>query len=299
LSSTLYNKLKSMTYSVSEYYKSILLKLKALYPHEEARAMVDRLFDHYLNLSPAKRVISANTLVRPDMMSLMDEAVNKLLHNVPLQYVIGEAYFMDMQFVVNSSVLIPRPETEEMVSLILKKYSGWKAEKSLTILDIGTGSGCIPIALKRHIPESNVSSIDVSKEALIVATANAAKNDADINFIHADILDHAQWETLPQFDIIVSNPPYVTYAEKELMQRNVLDHEPHIALFVPDDDPLLFYREIIALAKLKLYEEGSLWFEINEMFAKEIRDMALNQGFNEVNIIFDFHGKSRFLQCFK
>jgi release factor glutamine methyltransferase len=288
-----------MTYSASGYYKSIVLKLKVLYTNEEARAMADRLFDYYLNLSPAKRVLSANALVEADKISLMDEALSKLLRNVPLQYVIGEVCFMDMQFVVNSSVLIPRPETEEMVSLILKQYSKRNPENRLNILDIGTGSGCIPVAIKRHIPESDVSSIDISKDALIVATENAVKNGADINFIHGDILDQTQWETLSQFDIIVSNPPYVTYAEKSLMQLNVLDHEPHMALFVPDDDPLIFYQEIIALAKLKLYEAGSLWFEINEMFAEELRNMALNQGFKEVNIIFDFHGKSRFLQCLK
>ncbi|MDO9257977.1 MAG: peptide chain release factor N(5)-glutamine methyltransferase [Bacteroidales bacterium] len=295
----LYNKLRVMTYSVSEYYKNLVLKLKALYAQEEARAMADRLFYHYLNLSPAKRVLSANTLVEADRITLMDEALNKLLRNIPLQYVIGEASFMNLEFVVNSSVLIPRPETEEMVSLILKQYSDRMTGNKLNILDIGTGSGCIPIALKRYMPESNVSSIDVSKEALLVATENAKKNDVDINFIYADILDQTQWEALSQYDIIVSNPPYVTNTEKVLMQPNVLDHEPHIALFVPDHDPLIFYREIIALAKINLYKAGSLWFEINEMFADELRNMALNQGFKEVNIIFDFRGKSRFLQCLK
>jgi release factor glutamine methyltransferase len=288
-----------MAYSTNDYYKSIVLKLKALYTYEEARAMADRLFGHYLNLSPAKRVLSANTLLEADKIILMDEALDKLLRNVPLQYVIGEAFFMDMVFIVNSSVLIPRPETEEMVSLILKQYSGRKTGNKLNILDIGTGSGCIPIALKRYILESNISSIDVSKEALIVATANASNNKVEINFIEADILDKTYWSSLPEFDLIVSNPPYVTNAEKAQMQLNVIDHEPHVALFVPDDDPLIFYREIIALAKFKLHEAGSLWFEINEMFGNELRDIALNQGFKEVNIIFDFRGKSRFLQCLK
>jgi len=288
-----------MAFSTNDYYKSIVLKLKALYAYEEARAMADRLFDHYLNLSPSKRVLSVNTLLEADKITLMDEALGKLLRNVPLQYVIGEACFMDMVFSVNSSVLIPRPETEELVSLILKQYSGRKTGNKLNILDIGTGSGCIPVALKRNIPGSDVYSIDVSKEALLLATENAVKNDVDINFIHADILDQTQWEALPEFDIIVSNPPYVTNAEKAQMQLNVIDHEPHVALFVPDDDPLIFYRKIIDLAKIKLREAGSLWFEINEMFGNELRDMALNQGFKEVNIIFDFRGKSRFLQCLK
>ena len=293
------NKFTLMSLPVNDYFKSIVLKLKALYPAEEARAMAERLYEHYLHLSPSQRVISAAMVVDDDKISLVDEAVTKLLRNIPLQYVLGSAFFMGMDFMVNPSVLIPRPETEEMVSLILKQYSVRKTGHKLSILDIGTGSGCIPIALKRFIPDSNVSAIDISKEALKVASENAVINNAGINFIHADILDHTQWDELPQFDLIVSNPPYVTNEEKKQMQRNVLDHEPHNALFVPDDDPLVFYREIMALAKIKLCEAGSLWFEINEKFGYDLRDMALNQGFKEVNIIFDFRGKSRFLQCFK
>lgn len=288
-----------MSDTVNDFYNIIVLKLKALYSQEEAGAMADRLVEHYLDLSPTKRILSAKTMIDDNKIPLIKNALNQLLRNIPLQYVLGTAFFMDMEFIVNPSVLIPRPETEEMVSLILKQYSDRRTDHEFTILDIGTGSGCIPIVIKRYIPESTVSSIDFSADALKVATENARKNNVEVNFIHADILDQTLWKDLPQFDLIVSNPPYVTHAEKEQMQLNVLDHEPHTALFVPDDDPLLFYREIIALAKIKLCLEGCLWFEINEMFGEALRDMALNQGFKEVNIIFDFHGKSRFLQCFK
>jgi len=287
-----------MCNTVNCYYKSIVLKLKALYPAEEARAMADRLLENYLHLMPAQRIMSGAMLIDDSKIQLIDEAVNKLLSNIPLQYAIGKAFFMDMEFIVNPSVLIPRPETEEMVSLILKQFSGSEKKHKLNILDIGTGSGCIPIALKKNIPESNVSAIDFSKEALSVAAENAGLNNVRINFIHKDILDQAEWQDLPLFDLIVSNPPYVTHEEKKQMQRNVLDHEPHTALFVPDEDPLIFYRAIIKLSKIKLREAGCLWFEINEMFGVELRDMALSQGFKEVNIIFDFRGKSRFLQCF-
>jgi release factor glutamine methyltransferase len=183
--------------------------------------------------------------------------------------------------------------------LIFKYITEANTDNEPAILDIGTGSGCIAIALKRKLPKSNVLAIDISDEALKVAFENAMKNETEINFIHMDILDQAQWKGLPQFDIIVSNPPYVTNAEKVHMQLNVLDHEPHTALFVPDDDPLLFYREIFVLAKIKLREAGSLWFEINEMFGDDLKYMAKDQGFNEVNIIFDFHGKSRFLHAIK
>ena len=288
-----------MSCSINVLYKSTVLKLKVLHPAEEARAMADRLFEHYFKLSPVQRVLSGTLLADDNKILLIEDALSKLLHNVPLQYVTGKAFFMDMEFVVNSSVLIPRPETEELVSLVLKQYSCRESGNELKILDIGTGSGCIPIALKKYLPGSEVFAIDISKEALSIATENAAINEVKINFINADILDHSQWNQLPQFDLIISNPPYVTNSEKELMRPNVLDHEPHTALFVPDEDPLIFYREIIALSKIKLREAGSLWFEINEMFGNELKDMAISQGFREVNIIFDFRGKSRFLQCLK
>lgn len=288
-----------MADSIHNLYKTIVLKLKAIYADEEARAMADRLFEHYFHLIPTQRVMAGNTIADETRLTLIEESVSKLLSHVPLQYVLGSAFFMDLELFVNSSVLIPRPETEELVSLILKHYSGRKTGKGLKILDIGTGSGCIAIALNRYLPESHVSAIDISEEAIKVAAANAERNLATVNFIKADILDHAQWDTFPKFDIIVSNPPYVTQAEKRLMQPNVINYEPHTALFVPDDDPLLFYREIMMLAKIKLCEGGSLWFEINEIFGDDLKNMALSQGFKEINIIFDFHGKSRFLQCLK
>jgi len=298
LPSNMSNDFTAMSCSINDLYKSTVLKLKVLHQAEEARAMADRLFEHYFHLSPVQRVL-AGKMPADDKIQLFEEAVNMLLRNIPLQYVLGTAFFMNMEFVVNPSVLIPRPETEELVTHILKQLSAEKDNQKLKILDIGTGSGCISIALKHYLPDYHVSAIDISEEALKVAIQNAEINKEEIHFIKADILDHSQWNKLSLFDLIVSNPPYVTNSEKELMQPNVLDHEPHTALFVADDDPLVFYREIIALAKIKLREAGSLWFEINEMFGDELRDMAISQGFIEVNIIFDFRGKSRFLQCFK
>lgn len=291
------NQLNVMSFTVNDFYKSVVLKLKVLYPAEEARAMSDRLFEHYFNLSPTQRVLSGTTLTDGNKIQLLEEAVEKLLHNIPLQYILGTAFFMDMEFVVSSSVLIPRPETEELVSLIIKQYSNRKTDPRLNILDIGTGSGCIAISLKRYLPQSSVSALDISHEALKVASENAEKNEVKINLIRTDILDQSHWDEMPQFDLIVSNPPYVTNAEKEQMHLNVLEHEPHTALFVSDEDPLLFYREIMKLAKIKLCEGGSLWFEINEMFGHELKNMAVNQGFKDVIIISDIHKKERFLQA--
>lgn len=287
-----------MTPPVNKLYKNIVQRLTSLYPVEEAGAMTDRLFEYYFGLSPIQRIITGPALQDEHKTTEIEEAVNQLLNHVPLQYVIGKAFFMDMEFVVNPSVLIPRPETEELVSLILKACLQRNSAHKLRVLDIGTGSGCIAVSLKHYIAESEVNAIDISEEAIKVAAANASGNNVEVNFIVADILDQTQWEIFPEYDLIVSNPPYVTLSEKLLMQPNVLDYEPHTALFVPDSNPLIFYRRIIDFSQTHLSKRGILWFEINEMFGNELRDMALGKGFRKANIIFDFHGKSRFLQCF-
>jgi release factor glutamine methyltransferase len=288
-----------MAEAINDFYKNIVLKLKAVYPDEEASAIADRLFENYLGVTPVQRIVKGSKPIDAGKIPFIERAVSNLLNYVPLQYVLGIAHFLDLEFEVNPSVLIPRPETEELVSLILKKHSILAYDGKLQIIDIGTGSGCIAISLKHYIPLSTVAAIDSSLEAISVATANAKRNGVDIEFIQADILDKSQWDSLPACDLIVSNPPYVTHAEKQFMQRNVLDFEPHSALFVPDNDPLIFYRLIFAFAKLKLSNNGSLWFEINEMFGADLRELAINQGFKEANIIFDIRGKSRFLQCSK
>ena len=295
----IYVEFRIMNQTIKQVYSDTTLKLKALYSDEEARAITDRLFEHYFNITPVQRVLSAKTPAVEDIISLLEEALKRLLNHVPLQYVIGSAYFMDMDFTVNTSVLIPRPETEELVSMIVMHFTTAQKDQNLQILDIGTGSGCIAISLSRFLQGSTVTAVDISKEAIQVAKANADKNNAKVHFVCADILDPSQWDNLPQVDLIVSNPPYVTEAEKKFMLPNVINYEPHIALFVPDDDPLRFYSAIIAFAKMKLNPYGSLWFEINEKYGDELKKFADNQGFNEVNIFFDFHGKSRFLHAIK
>ena len=202
-----------MNNSFNGLYRSIVLNLKDLYSGEEARAMADRVFEHYLGLSPAKRVLAGSRQVPEDNIPAIQAAVAGLLQQFPLQYVLGKAYFMDLEFDVNPSVLIPRPETEELVSLVLKAYAIPGQASGLRILDIGTGSGCIAIALKRNLPGAQVTAIDISESALEVAAGNAARNQVAVNFAQADILDPAQWPALPYCDLIVSNPPYVTLSE--------------------------------------------------------------------------------------
>lgn len=288
-----------MEHSLAHHYKNTVQQLKGLYVTEEAQAMADQLFSHFFNLSPVQRVISGKLPADQQKLTLLNNAIQKLLYHVPLQYVLGKAWFMDMEFDVNPSVLIPRPETEELVDLIVKYYSNKPVNNILEVMDIGTGSGCIAIALYSQLNNTRVTAIDISEEALNTASRNAAKNAAEINFIAADILDQTCWHLFPKYNLIVSNPPYVTFSEKSLMLPNVTDYEPHTALFVTDNDPLIFYKAIFLFAKSNLLEGGSLWFEINEMFGNELKTMAFDQGFSEVNIIFDIRGKSRFLQCLK
>jgi len=288
-----------MEQSIQNLFNSTVLRLKAIYPDNESRAMADRMFEHYFNLTPVQRVISHSKNANVTEYPEFEEAIVNLLNNVPLQYVLGKAYFMDLELDVNPSVLIPRPETEELISLILQENPSEKLHAGFKILDMGTGSGCIAIALKHYLPASDVSAIDISDAALRIAQVNAVKNKATVTFIQADILNSASLDSFSEFGLIVSNPPYVSNGEKQFIQSNVLDYEPHIALFVPDDDPLIFYRSIIKFSLTHLSPEGSLWFEINEMFGEALRDIALGQGFAEVNIIFDIRGKRRFLQCLR
>lgn len=288
-----------MGYSIRDFYKSIVLEMSSLFSVEEARAITDRLFEHYFHLSPMQRVMAASEDAPDDYMAQLKLAVSKILSHIPLQYVIGKAWFLDMEFEVNESVLIPRPETEEMVSLIFKSISVNDGMRNFEIMDIGTGSGCIAISLKQNLPHSSVSAIDISEKALAVAERNAFKNEVQVNFMIVDILDSSQWHLLPECNLIVSNPPYVTESEKLKMKPNVLKNEPHSALFVPDDDPLLFYRSIMMFAKTKLISGGTLWLEINEAFGPEVVSLFENDMFKERILLKDMFGKYRFVKVTK
>lgn len=230
---------------------------------------------------------------RDDALTLND-ALNELKKGNPIQYILGEADFFDLKFKVNEHVLIPRQETEELIHLIIKNSS--KANK---ILDVGTGSGIIPITLKTELITPQVFGLDVSAEALKVAKQNALNHKAEVSFIEQNILDESNWDNLPNdLDVLVSNPPYVLNSEKELMHHNVLKFEPHLALFVEDDNPLLFYKAITELGIKKLKKGGALYFEINEQFGKETASL-LKENFYSVNIVKDINGKDRFVYGIK
>lgn len=226
----------------------------------------------------------------------LSSILERLKANEPLQYILGEADFYGLKFDVTPAVLIPRPETEELVYQILEagKNKDWKRG-----LDIGTGSGCIPISLKKNQPDWSLSGMDVSEEALQVARRNALKNQVEVDWIAQDVLDEKAWDKLGSYDFIVSNPPYIPLAEKKVMPRQVLDYEPALALFVENDQALIFYRKIHDLAIRSLGPGGGLFFELNEFNAKAVQAMVDLHFFSEAVLLPDMQGKDRMLYCQK
>ena len=226
-----------------------------------------------------------------EAINIWQELVTQLKTEIPIQYLLGTTEFFGLPFTVNENVLIPRPETEELVDWIIKEEKKIERQKAIKILDIGTGSGCIAISLSKNIPNATVFAIDVSPEALRVAKSNAAENQVDVTFLERDILKTE--DLLQQFDIIVSNPPYVRNLEKQEIKKNVLDNEPHLALFVDDLDALIFYRKIALLATKNLKDGGQLFFEINQYLGKEMIDLLTELGFQEVELRKDIYGNDR------
>ena len=250
--------------------------------------MLRILFEDLFGLDRMKILMNQNLTIDEFQYHQMEKAVADLLNDKPIQYVTGVAEFCDLKFKVNESVLIPRPETEEMVRKIVTQDIHPKR-----IWDIGTGSGCIAVSLAKRFSDAEVFAFDVSEKALQVAESNAVLNKVKVNFIHDDVLHpHSEIFSRP-VDLVVSNPPYVCEKERETMENNVLDWEPENALFVPDSNPLLFYRQILHLASTELNENGQVWFEINEAFGTEMLDLCRESGFGKAEILNDFAEKPR------
>lgn len=269
-------------------------RLSPLYDAEE----VVRFFELLLNAFESKKRIDlvVDPQLETQQLHLWNQALDALERFEPIQYIIGETEFFGLPFEVTPSTLIPRPETEELVEWILKDAKA----TSISILEIGTGSGCIPITLAKQLPQAQVISIDVSAEALAVATRNAQRNGVNVHFIHQSVLETEALETCfanQFFDVIVSNPPYVRHLEKQEIQPNVLEHEPHLALFVEDEDALLFYRHIGQLAQKHLKIGGKVYFEINQYLGKETVALLEQLGFEEIEIRKDLFGNDRMIRC--
>lgn len=306
-----------------EQYQHLRQALTAAHEPSEAEAMAALVIEH-AGKKKLQQLKQEN--ITAEETQHIDRILQQLLTHRPLQYVLNEAWFYGLKFEVNESVLIPRPETEELVDWIVKevKSGKWKVESEeksttdevrntkygareavslltthyspLSILDVGTGSGCIPIAIKKNLPETVVSAIDVCSEALHTATTNAVNNETEINFQLLDFLDEGKWSALGEYDIIVSNPPYIKTTEANTMSKHVLEFEPHKALFVPDEDALLFYRKIADFALQHLQPNGAVYVEINQQLGKETVELFQQKRFT-VELRKDMSGNERMIKA--
>lgn len=283
----------SRTKTLKESFQHFQQLILNTYQVEEARSIAQLVFKDVLGYDTIKLILNENDLIPAPLFEQLDQIAYLLNQHQPVQYILGHEEFMGMNFNVNPNVLIPRPETEELVLWIIEDF---KSNGALNIVDIGTGSGCIAISIKKNIIQANVDAIDVSKDALNLASKNAKQNDVEVNFIHSDILND---QLSKQYDVIVSNPPYVLNQEKSLMQKNVLDFEPHLALFVEDHNPLLFYDRIVKLSLEYLKNKGSIYFEINEAYAKETMDLFDKSTWESVELRKDIRGKDRMVKAVK
>jgi release factor glutamine methyltransferase len=275
---------------IRKYYQQ---QLADLYDEKEISSLLYLLFETYAGLTKAQILIEPETPITESQLLKINFAVKDLKNYKPIQYIIGKTEFYGLEFKVGPDVLIPRPETEELVELIIKDS---KFVFPNTILDIGTGSGCIAISLKKHLQKAKVTGLDISAGALNVAKTNAIYNNVLIDFKLLDFTDFGQLKKMKSYDVIVSNPPYVRNSEKKLMKKNVLHYEPETALFVNDDDPLIFYKAIALFADRNLNRKGTIYCEINEYLAQSTAELFYHGGFSNVEVINDMNGKERFLK---
>jgi len=292
--------LKNVKFSsnkISDIRQFYLSQLGQIYSENESRVVLDMIFEEFFQISRTDRATNPDLRLAESEMLKVHFALKQLLKNRPVQYVLNKCFFYGLSFYVDERVLIPRPETEELVDLILKNPE--IQNKNVFILDIGTGSGCIAISLKNGLPESQVWALDKSQEALDVARRNAGAIGVEINFVKDDILAPSKTKVLPEFDVIASNPPYVCQSEKALMKPNVLDYEPPAALFVDDDDYLIFYKRIRDFSLEKLKRGGYLYFEINQAFGNQVAELLQNTGFENVDVLKDLSGNDRLISARK
>ena len=269
-------------------------ELDGIYGNGEVGVFCEMLFEAFLGWDKVRLLTSKEQTIDQSDLLRFHWALEDLKHYRPIQHIIGYTDFCGCRIKVNSDVLVPRPETEEMVSSLTPSPS--PTGEGCKMLDLCTGSGCIAIALKKAFPQADVTAVDVSEQALVIAKQNAEDNNTQINFLQADILSPSFHFALPTFHLIVSNPPYVMERERLQMQRNVLDYDPALALFVPDDDPLRFYKAIVAITKQHLAPQGLLVVEINEALAEETCALLREQGFIPA-VHTDFRGKARWVSA--
>jgi release factor glutamine methyltransferase len=280
---------------IKDYKINFINSLLPFYDEMEAESFFYLILENRYQLRRIDLALDAEKEFSDVEISNWNVILEKLKTQIPIQYILGTTHFYGSEFVVDENVLIPRPETEELVDWIVKLNTKLSKKKDLKILDIGTGSGCIAISLAKNILNSAVFAVDVSEKALAVADKNATLNKVIVTFLHKNILETNHLDQ--KFDIIVSNPPYVRNLEKAEIKPNVLENEPHLALFVPDNDPLIFYKKIAELAAANLNPNGQLFFEINQYLGKETQDLLESLGLKNIELRKDIYGNDRMIAC--
>jgi release factor glutamine methyltransferase len=284
--------------NLKEYKTNFTKGLEPFYDLEEIESFFYIITEFLHQKKRIDLALAPDFSITENEVAKWNSILVELKKEKPIQYILGETEFFGLKFFVNENTLIPRPETEELVELILSIKQLKDSTIQPKILDIGTGSGCIAISLAKNIPHAKVFALDVSEKAIETAKKNAEINEVEVNFINKSILEVEDLgQLITKFDIIVSNPPYVRNLEKEEIKKNVLEYEPHLALFVEDNDPLLFYRKIAQLAQKNLSENGKLYFEINQYLGKETVELLENLNFKNINLIKDVYGNNRMIQC--
>ena len=286
---------------MKEAYHVLQSDLSSLYDNREAANIADWVMEEVTKWTKSQRIIHHNQPLTDEQVNLLLQFKNELQQGRPIQYVLGYSWFRGLQLKVNEQVLIPRPETEELVEAIKNYYTQNKhvGDNKLKAMDIGTGSGCIAIALQHEIPDWEVWAIDTSDSALSIATENAKQLNQEIQFKQADILTELKIDHLPFFDVIVSNPPYIPIENKEEMTKQVLDHEPHLALFISNKDPLQFYKAIVKFSEFHLRRGGTLWFETHMDYANDVAIFLRENDYENVFVLKDFQGKDRIVTAKK
>lgn len=301
--------------TIDESYKHFVKELKIIYDERESNNIADWVFEN-TGIKKLDRITAKQQQLSHLTLIQLSNKLEELLTHKPVQYVLGEAWFYKMKFRVNEHVLIPRPETEELVEWVVEEIRNKKAEirnkkgdeltpdsyrdhnSQLALIDIGTGSGCMAIALKKEIPDAEIFAIDVSENALQIARQNAQDQNTVINFLQLDFLNEDQWPLLPLFDSIVSNPPYIPEGEKSKLAKNVVEYEPHLALFVQNNDPFIFYKKIALFANKHLKEKGKVFVEVHEDYSNEVQQIFAKKNFT-TEIKKDIYGRDRMVKAYR
>jgi release factor glutamine methyltransferase len=279
--------------TINEARIALLNSLNTIYDERESLAITDLVFEQLTGLKKIDRILKKKENLSEENAHQLKEFTNQLMAHKPVQYVLSEAWFYGMTFFVNEHVLIPRPETEELVEWALKSL-----KKESTVLDVGTGSGCISVAIKKEFPSAEVYACDISQDALAVAKKNAGTQGTQINFKQLDFLSPLQRSALPEFDLIISNPPYIRLQEKSAIDKHVVEYEPHIALFVPDSDDLVFYRQLVEFGKSHLHSSGFMFMEIHYAKAEAVKELFRGYGY-QCESKKDMHGNDRMIKASK